>query len=371
MTLSTVAADTPAAPNSAQNTVPPMDLNFITTSDGVSGDKLKLSMDGSKRVGARVCDPQDSGDIVRSTMSSPAAHTAALLGLLARICAVHYSSAVPSENFSDAALVLVGHGSTLNAESAAPTYQHADELRRRKIFGQVLEAFWKIEPSICGVLRGVFARRVFIVPLFISEGYFTEEVIPRELGFNAQSFPRVQQRDAQTLYYCGPVGTHDSMTDVLLARAREVVERFPGQNAAPSNTALFIAGHGTGNNENSRKAIERQVELIRAQKIYAEVNSAFMEEEPRIGDCYQLAQAKNIVMVPFFISDGLHSYEDIPVMLGEPVAEVQQRFRRGEPTWRNPTEKNGKHVWYASSIGSETHIADVILERVREMAGTI
>ena len=74
------------------------------------------------------------------------------------------------------------HGSTLNAESSAPTYQHADELRRRKIFAQVVECFWKLEPPICGVLRGVFAPRVFVVPLFISEGYFTEEVIPRELG---------------------------------------------------------------------------------------------------------------------------------------------------------------------------------------------
>src|SRR3954465_2911392 len=146
-----------------------------------------------------------------------------------------------SENLSDAALVLVGHGSTLNAESSAPVYQHADELRKRKIFAQVQEAFWKIEPYLAGVLRGVFARRVFIVPLFISEGYFTEEVIPRELGFEVQSskfkvqsFPRVRQHGAQTLYYCGPVGAHDSMTDVLLARAREVVEKFPNQDAAPS-----------------------------------------------------------------------------------------------------------------------------------------
>ena len=276
------------------------------------------------------------------------------------------------DDFSDAALVLVGHGSTLNADSAAPTYQHADELRRRRIFGQVLECFWKLEPGIGAVLRGVFAQRVFIVPLFISEGYFTEEVIPRELGFcqtGERNFPHVQQRGAQTLYYCGPVGTHESMTDVLLARARDVVEKHSnGDLARPAETALFIAGHGTGNNENSRKAIERQVELIRGRNIYAEVHSAFMEEEPRIGDCYNLSRVRNIVMVPFFISDGLHSYEDIPVMLGEPLSAVQERFHRGEATWKNPTEKNGKRVWYASSIGSEPHIADVILERVREMA---
>ena len=76
-----------------------------------------------------------------------------------------------NENFADAALVLVGHGSTLNADSSAPTYQHADELRRREIFAQVVECFWKLEPGIAGVLRGVFAPRVFIVPLFISVLY--------------------------------------------------------------------------------------------------------------------------------------------------------------------------------------------------------
>lgn len=288
----------------------------------------------------------------------------------ARRCVTH--SAVSQENFSDAALVLVGHGSTLNADSAAPTHQHADELRRRKLFGQVVECFWKNEPGVSGVLRGVFARRVFIVPLFISEGYFTEEVIPRELGLcktGESNFPRTQQRGAQTLHYCGPVGTHDSMTGVLLARAREVTTQHgTGLAPTPADTTLFIAGHGTGNNENSRKAIERQVELIRARGLYAGVHATFMEEDPRIATCYETARTPHLVMVPFFISDGLHSFEDIPVMLGEPEHDVQARFRRGEPTWPNPTDKNGKRVWYSSSIGTEPHIADVILERVREMA---
>jgi sirohydrochlorin cobaltochelatase len=273
--------------------------------------------------------------------------------------------------FSDAALVLVGHGSTLNADSAAPTYQHADELRRRGVFAQVQEAFWKQEPYLGQVMRGIFAPRVFVVPLFISEGYFTEEVIPRELGFRQKgdtNFLRAQKRGDQSLFYCAPVGTHAAMTEVLLARAGEVVEKFPFPRAPkPNETALFIAGHGTGNNENSRKAIERQVELIGQRRIYAEVHAVFMEEEPRIGDCYELAAPKSIIMVPFFISDGLHSHEDIPVMLGAPKRMVRRRLQRGQPTWRNPTECQGKRVWYTSSIGNEPHIAEVILERAREM----
>ena len=280
-------------------------------------------------------------------------------------------------DYKDATLVLIGHGSTLNAESAEPTYQHADELRRRGIFAEVLEAFWKEEPCIAAVLRGAFTQRVFVVPLFISEGYFTEQVIPRELGLSDGSvnFEGVQTRSGpagsnlaeQTILYCGPVGTHASMTKVLLARAAQIIEKHPFPRAPkPKETALFIAGHGTGNNENSRKAIEHQVELIRAMDEYAEVHAVFMEEEPRIGDCYTMAKARNIVMVPFFISDGLHSYEDIPVMLGEAERIVQKRYKEGQPTWRNPTEKKGKLVWYTPSIGNEAHLPDVILERVRE-----
>jgi sirohydrochlorin cobaltochelatase len=93
-----------------------------------------------------------------------------------------------------------------------------------------------------------------------------------------------------------------------------------------------------------------------------------MEEQPRIEDCYTMTPATNIVVVPFFISDGLHSYEDIPVMLGEARPAVQDRLKQGQPTWRNPTEKRGKRVWYAASVGSDPFVADVILERVREAA---
>ncbi|HUR47117.1 MAG TPA: hypothetical protein VMZ27_14655, partial [Candidatus Saccharimonadales bacterium] len=58
----------------------------------------------------------------------------------------------------------------------------------------------------------------------------------------------------------------------------------------------------------------------------------------------------------------------IPMMLGEPERIVRERLRQNQPTWRNPTEKHGKHVWYSASIGNEPQIADVILERVKQAA---
>jgi sirohydrochlorin cobaltochelatase len=282
---------------------------------------------------------------------------------------------VSHEDFSDAALILIGHGTAQNQESSAPVYQHAAELRRRGVFAEVHESFWKQEPQVTGIVNEALSRvqgkvkRMFLAPVFISEGYFSENIIPEALGFHRREteLVRVQQREQRELFYCRPVGTHESMTEVLLTRAREVVQRFPFPRAPGlKEITLFIAGHGTEEDPNSRTAIERQAELIRAQNIYAGVHAVFLDEEPRIARCFQMAQTRNMVMVPFFISDGLHVREDIPVLLGEPERIVQTRLSQDQPTWRNPTEKQGKLVWYSPSVGTDSSIANVILERVRE-----
>ena len=276
---------------------------------------------------------------------------------------------MPFEDFSDATLVVLGHGSTKNDESADVVYLHAAELRRRKLFADVREALWKEEPQIKSVLAGLTTPRIFIAPLFISEGYFSENVIPNALGFNLTLDPksRVTQHATRNTFYCRPVGTHDGMTDVVLARAREVASMFPFPRwPKPQDITLFIAGHGTEQNENSRKSIERQAERIRDLQQYADVHAVFLEEQPRIATCYELARTRNIVVVPYFISQGMHTQEDIPVLLGEPRRLVEERLAKRQPTWRNPTERHEKLVWYAAPVGTEPHVADVILERVRE-----
>jgi sirohydrochlorin cobaltochelatase len=57
------------------------------------------------------------------------------------------------------------------------------------------------------------------------------------------------------------------------------------------------------------------------------------------------------------------------VLLGEAKQTVGRRLAAGQPAWRNPTEQNGRLVWYSPAVGTEPRIADVIMERVREAAG--
>jgi len=254
----------------------------------------------------------------------------------------------------DAALVLAGHGSTVNGDSSTPTYLHADEIRRRGLFAEVHECFWKEEPNFRAVLAQVEARRVYVVPDFISSGYFTEEVIPRELGLDGP----VTRHDGREIYYCEPVGLHPAMTDVLLARAEEVA-RAGSPAPDPARTALFVIGHGTGLNENSTRVVHDQTARIAALGRYAECHAAFMEQAPFIQEWQTLTTQPNVIAVPFFIADGLHSYEDIPVLLGMSENVKEHGFR-------NPHAFGARRLWYAHAIGTDPRIADVIVAQIEK-----
>ena len=268
---------------------------------------------------------------------------------------------------SKPALLIVAHGSTVNPDSSAPTLAHAAEIRRRKIFGDVGCAFWKEEPSLRDAIflfDPESIREVYVVPNFISEGYFTQTVVPRELGLNG----RVTKRPSGQIWrYCDPVGNHPMMTELLLRRASEVA-----QGVSPGETSLLIVAHGTDLNENSAVAAKREAEKIRAIGKYEGVLNVYMEEPPLVSNWRKLTRTPNVVVVPFFISDGLHSYEDIPKLLGIVIGEGVDRGRResapsatehGEIFRHNPYSINGRSLFYAPSIGTDPGFADIIIEQ--------
>ena len=279
----------------------------------------------------------------------------------------------------DRALLIVAHGSTVNPDSSAPTLAHAAEIRRRKVFADVECAFWKEEPSLRDALflfDPESVREVCVVPNFISEGYFTQTVVPRELELNG----RITDRSTGQIWkYCEPVGNHPMMTELLLKRASEVA---PGVD--PAETSLLIVAHGTDLNENSAVAAKREAEKIRALGKYAAVLNVYMEEPPLVSDWRKLTETRNVVVVPFFISDGLHSYEDIPVLLGIPLSGAEERrlssrrnlrggrlgnrpslmsHARGEIFGRNPYKIAGCSLFYAPSIGTDPGFADIMIDQ--------
>jgi len=329
-----------------------------------------------------------------------------------------------TREFQKAALVIAGHGSTRSPDSCLPTLAHAETIRHRGIFAEVATCFWKQEPSFREALQMVKSREIYVVPNFISEGYFTRTVIPREMGLAG----RVTVRDGRTINYCDPAGKHPRMTELLLGEARSVAP-----DVLPEETSLLIVGHGTGLDPNSAEAARLQAALIvRAwghgahlspirgfptqrrrgcgektvtvspngaasnspgqaceadaalgfpaknascpewaasqnslkfgARGYAEVVAAFMEEPPLVAEWDAFTSQPNVVVVPFFISDGPHSRRDIPAMLGIPRGAEDAA---GREVARGPHELRGRRLYYGAAVGTDPRFAAIILDQAR------
>ena len=156
---------------------------------------------------------------------------------------------------------------------------------------------------------------------------------------------------------------HWQKKPLLVRQAKSASPGIP-----PSETSLFIVGHGTGLDKNSAAAASQQAALIAAEGEYAEVFPAYMEEEPLVADWHRLATQPNVVVVPFFISDGLHSYQDIPVLLG-PREEVGPAASRSDVFQENPHRLLGRALFYSGAIGSAPEFSEAILEQARRARG--
>jgi sirohydrochlorin cobaltochelatase len=270
------------------------------------------------------------------------------------------------------ALVIVAHGSHLNPDASAPTYEHADTVRETGVFDEVETSFWKEEPHFREVLRTLRSDEVYVVPLFVSEGYFTEEVIPRELrldgwaergwdsdGTSAAHATLEAEDVGKTVHYCGPVGTHDAMTDVIVRRAESVT----GDPEVGEGFGLAVVGHGTERNENSAKAIEYHAERVAERDRFDEVRALFMDEEPEVDDVTDHFETDDVVVVPLFVADGYHTQEDIPEDMG-----LTDDHRSG---WETPAEVDGHRLWYAGAVGTEALTAEVVLERAADAGADV
>jgi sirohydrochlorin cobaltochelatase len=232
-------------------------------------------------------------------------------------------------------LLLVGHGSHLHADSSEPVHQHARTLRASGRFDEVRVGFWKEEPSLSRALDAFSSTDVTVVPVFISAGYFTNEVIPREMGL-AGPLSRI---DGKTVRYTVPIGGHPSLARVIVQRAREA--------GATSADAVAVLGHGTPRNPNSERNVFLQSEAVRALGSFAEVTTVFMDQAPNMRDVFSLLHNDSVVMVPLFIADGWHVGQSIPEDLALEGGEVR---------------RDGKHLRYAGPVGTHPAVADVILE---------
>ena len=238
-------------------------------------------------------------------------------------------------------LLLVGHGSHLSGNSSAPVFAHADAVRAMGLFDQVRASFWKEEPSLSRALDGFDCDDVTIVPVMISSGYFTSDVIPREMGLNG----RMTSIAGKRIRYTGPIGGHPALASVIVQRAREA--------GADGSEALAVLGHGTPRHPESAANVFRQAAFVREMRAFAEVGTIFLDQDPNMRSVFEIVSAEAIVVVPLFVADGWHVGETIPEDLALDGAE---------------TRRGGRRLRYAAAVGTHPSVATVICELADEAA---
>ncbi len=248
------------------------------------------------------------------------------------------------------ALVIVGHGSHLNEDSSLPVYKHAARIREQypEEYDEIVECFWKEEPSMRHVLDTVESEEVYVVPAFISEGYFTQQVIPRELGLTGS----VTRKGNKTIRYAGPLGTFEGMADVILERAEDLLR---DKEIPAGRRALVLLGHGTDMNKNSGGVIYLNADRVRKRKVYDLVEVGFLDQDPEIGEVVENVPAENVVLIPVFIAEGWHTRETIPEDLGLAGEVTVKATARGEKT-----------IFYGAPVGTHPSMAGLIAARARE-----
>jgi len=268
---------------------------------------------------------------------------------------------------TEQALIIAGHGSHRNPDSAAPVHRAVAAAREEGSFAEVRPAFWKEAPSLREVLHTVDADEAIVVPLFVSEGYFVEQVLPREFGLGIED----RGEDAPTLRYADPIGTHPAMTSVIAARARRMLNGESTDGAStdasgtvsPEETALAVIGHGTERNPNSAEAVYDHVAALREEHEFAAVGALFMDEAPSVEDVLDEFSADEIAVVPLFTADGFHTRDEIPELLG-----LTDDPTTGYPV---PGTVEDRRIWYSSAVGTDPLVVDVVLERAAEAGANL
>jgi sirohydrochlorin cobaltochelatase len=207
------------------------------------------------------------------------------------------------------ALVIAAHGSHVDARTALPAWACADTIRQTGLFSEVTAAFWKGQPAFGTVLESLSASEITIVPFLTSQGFFSESVLPAELN------PRIDQ----TTIITPGLGFSDHAAAIVTDRIKRALA---GRD--PRQTAIIIVGHGTDKHESSGSTTEHQVALLGDQ--FGSVASAYLDQEPFIHDIYDTLEFETVVIVPFFIAEGMHTQRDIPAALGlrDPLYQPQR-----------------------------------------------
>jgi len=231
-------------------------------------------------------------------------------------------------------LVLCAHGIRGGVGTVA---EHAGMIQRLRVFSHVWACCHKGWPGLAETLAACRGERVYLVPMLMAEG-FTLRAMQREI-------PTITDRESRPVL-CRPIGTHPELAHMIVEQAEDAcaAKHWPA-----NDTALLLVGHGTRRDPNSDATTKRHATTIAGTGRFAEVATAFLDQEPKIDAALRALRAPHCVVSGLFIDRGEHGEEDVPAILRD----------------------SGSDAVYAGPIGTDRRMVELILAQVRAASHSV
>lgn len=235
---------------------------------------------------------------------------------------------------TDAAVILVGHGSPRTAQPTLDLKRLAQALREHEGFAAVEVAMLNgggARPA--EVANRLEADRALVVPVMMCDGQTVRRDIPKAFA----------DAERHRLTFCQPVGTHPGLAALIAKRASEAAQRI---GALPENAALLLIAHGSQRNPGSEQATQLQAGRLVEMRVFREVAAAYLEQPPRIEATLRRLKTP-VIAVGLFAAAGRHA-----------TVDVEEALAAAERT----------DVAYLGPIGTDPGIAALVASLVRACA---
>ena len=239
-------------------------------------------------------------------------------------------------------VILVAHGSSVSDDAHEAAVRHALTLRQSNRYGIVDVCFLATQKNLPNLPKG----EIFLLPFFMSNGYFVAKRIPELFGL--ENGHRIEPD--WHLYQCEALGTDPELADIIVTMGEEICR---DQSDDPKQAHLVLVAHGSEKSRASSEATYLQQKAVLVKKKFAAVSVAFLNERPYLEDVLaEQGDGLPFILVGLFAADGPHATEDVPAAISA------WRAKSGSPV----------NAHYAGAVGVRPEIVRLIQHSISRCA---
>lgn len=201
------------------------------------------------------------------------------------------------------AALIVAHGSpSAPARPDAVLRDLADQVSRRLSGWRVEGATLAGKTTLQTAFESLAPSKPIIYPLFMSDGWFVSDALPRRLSrLRSDAFEVMQ-----------PLGLDPALVALCLDKVKAATE--DGGFEAEQTTVL-VAAHGSRSDPRPGRVAQQAADGLADLGLFREVRVCFLEEQPFVREAARLAGP--VICLPFFAGRAGHVEYDLPEALAE------------------------------------------------------